>query len=185
MAYTVLALVIYGLGTRLLPFFGREKIIYSIFLLVPLVTTIWLLGANHFVQTISTISISASFLRMRSDNNDTVSENRLWYIYYFFFLIYLGWSITALTQDSISEQQIIVILLIIFALIWLVFYIAGKKFDHTQHRTIGSILLLAIIGRIFVVELWQLSLIMKIVVCLVIGTLMIGSEFIGNKKKEV
>ena len=182
LSYTILALLIYGVGTRMWWFFGRAKMIYSLFLVVPLVTSIGLLDATNFIQTLSTIILSASFLWMRVDNNKVVSQNRLWYVYYFFFLLSLGTSIVSFSQDIIQYQEIVVILLIAFSALWLVFYIAGKKYNHMQHRIIWTVLLLAVIARIFFVELWLLSLVMKIVVCLVIGTLMIVSWFVGNKK---
>jgi hypothetical protein len=38
---------------------------------------------------------------------------------------------------------------------------------------------------VMIVELWHMTLIMRIITCLVIGWLLVASGFIGNKKKEV
>jgi hypothetical protein len=52
------------------------------------------------------------------------------------------------------------------------------------YRTIGGILLGGVVGRLLLVDIWQMALAGKIITFFVIGTLLISTAFIGKGKKQ-
>jgi hypothetical protein len=60
-------------------------------------------------------------------------------------------------------------MLIIFTMIGIGFYIYGKLHTNTQHSRIGTAIIIGVIARVMIVELWQMTLIMRIITCLAIG----------------
>lgn len=88
-------------------------------------------------------------------------------------------------RDTTDADTAIVAMLIIFIIIGIGFYIYGKLHSNKQYSHIGTAIILSVIARVLIVELWQMTLIMRIITCIVIGGLLVASGFVWNKKKEV
>lgn len=69
----------------------------------------------------------------------------------------------------------IVTLLVVFAIIGLWYYSYGKTRDHDLYRSIGTIILAVVVGRLLMVELRTMTLLTRIIVLLMIGGLMLVS----------
>lgn len=186
LSYTVLSMLIYLCGTRLLDFYGTSKLKYSWFMIVPILSSLMLLRWwDAFMLILTNLLLTISLFWLKFDNEDEESDAIMWYIFYGFSLLYfwIFWFVSA--REFSDSASAIVIMLIVFTIIWIIFYIHGKKQNSTQYRNIWAAIILWVIGRVLVVELRQMSLIMRIITCLIIGGLLVASGFIGNKKKDI
>ena len=87
------------------------------------------------------------------------------------------WLFVRKIADMYTEQAMIWTL-IIYTIIWLYFFIT----HHSQEqKNIWTAIILWVILRIFTVELWTMSLIAKIITCLIVWALLISSWFINKK----
>lgn len=186
LSYTILSMLIYLCGTRLLDFYGTSKLQYSWFMVVPILTSLMLLWWwEAFTIILTNLLLTISLFWLKFDNYDGESDATMWYVFYGFSLLYfwIFWFVSA--REFSNSASAIVIMLIIFTIIWIIFYVHGKKQDSKQHRNIGAAIILWVIARVLIVELRQMSLIMRIITCLIIGGLLVASGFIGNKKKDI
>ncbi len=183
LSYTILSMFFYLVGTRYDKTFGDNKILYTSIIIVPLLVSIWLFDLNNnFVVILSSLILSISLLWLRFDN--ATANNLFGYIFYAFGLFYFRnfWYVSSKHLTNNASLSI-AIMLIVFTIIWIVFYIYGKIHENKEYSNIWAAVIIWVTGRVLVVELRNMSLIMRIATCLAIGWLLIGSWFIGNKKK--
>jgi hypothetical protein len=182
--WTVISMLLYLYGTRINLFMGTFKYLYWLFFIIPIVSLVYVGQANVFISTLSFLLLSASSLFMQFDAPKKCSNTILWmiYVYYLFCFLFLWLGVYSTSSVYLEYQTSILILLILFSLIGLSCYIVGKYCHNNEYRTVGTVLLLAVVIRLLTVELWMMSMMMRIIVCLLIWVMMIGSGFVGNKK---
>lgn len=84
-----------------------------------------------------------------------------------------------------SDDFATLIALAIYTIIGLAIYIRGRAGEDKSLRIYGSALIVFVVGRLLLVEVWNMNLSGRIVTFFVIGTLLMSTAFIGRKKKEV
>lgn len=183
--YTALSMLIYFVGSRVRNAWSMNKLYYSWFMIVPMIASISLLdNSNTFITTLSQIIVSISLLWLRLDNEDHPAMSTWWYLYYFFGLLYFWLFGFGVVRNMADADTAIVAMLIVFIMIGIWFYIYGKLHSNKQYSHIGTAIIIGVIARVLIVELRQMTLIMRIITCLAIGWLLVASGFIGNKGKE-
>ena len=92
------------------------------------------------------------------------------------FVIIMIWVILHLAMGQ--EYFASMISLIIYTIIGMIFYVKGRKMDHVLYKIIGGLFSGLVIGRLLLVEFWQMDMVLKIITFFVIGTLLITTAFI-------
>ncbi len=75
--------------------------------------------------------------------------------------------------------------LITYTLIGLVCYFIGARGERRGLRAYGGALLAFVVGRLLVVDVWQMELTGRIATFFIIGILLMGTAFFGKKKEPV
>src|SRR3989344_1864860 len=73
--------------------------------------------------------------------------------------------------------------LVIYTLIGLIAYFFGMKQEWRTLRFYGGILLGFVVGRMILVEVWNMELTGRIITFFIIGTLLVSTAFLGRKKE--
>lgn len=84
-----------------------------------------------------------------------------------------------------GAQIAILVSLTIYTIIGLSCYIFGKTDDRSVFKSYGLFLLVLVIARLLLVDIWNMDAIMKVVTFSIIGVMFIATSFIGNDKKEL
>src|SRR3989344_4837118 len=73
--------------------------------------------------------------------------------------------------------------LVIYTLIGLIAYFFGMKQEWRTLRFYGGILIGFVVGRMILVEVWNMELTGRIITFFIIGTLLVSTAFLGRKKE--
>jgi len=101
-----------------------------------------------------------------------------------FYLYALIW----LTLMSIYSHAVAVtISLAIYTIIGIASYFFGKFEDRIVYRNYGAAMILFVVGRLILIDVWEMELAVRIVAFIFIGVLLVATAFIvkGNKKPEL
>ncbi len=186
-SYTLLWMMLYLIHTRYVTNAWTNNLLYASYMAIPIMTSIWLntLTVNNEITTIlSSLLLSISLFRIIGDNKDNPEIKSFWYVIYTFMFLYFWIFSYNSSKLMTSPQNAIVILLIIFAFIGVTMYILWKRNNNLQYRTIGAAIIIWVILRVLWVELRKMSIIMRIITCLVIWSMLVWSGFLGNKPKD-
>lgn len=96
---------------------------------------------------------------------------------YIYELWWLTWH-AALTDDD----QAIFLSLLLYTLVGLITYIYGRLRELKLLRLYGSALLLFVVGRLLVIDVWKLALVGRIVTFFAIGVLLASTAFLGRHR---
>ncbi|NCS99219.1 DUF2339 domain-containing protein [Candidatus Parcubacteria bacterium] len=99
------------------------------------------------------------------------------------FLYGLIW--TALTSFYDGAQIAILISLTIYTIIGLACYIFGKIESRIVFKSYGAFLLVLVIARLLLVDIWNMDAIMKVATFSIIGIMFIATSFIKSEKREL
>ncbi len=84
-----------------------------------------------------------------------------------------------------SPDTATMIALLVYTVIGIAAYVRGFAETNKGMRMYGGVLLMLVVGRLLLVDVWQMELTGKILTFLLIGTLLMSTAFLGRKKKEV
>jgi uncharacterized membrane protein len=98
--------------------------------------------------------------------------------------MYYGGETGYYVPDVSAYGRATMLSLIIYTLIGLILFIAGKRRGRTAFVWGGGILLGLVVGRLLLVEVWQMELVIRILTFVVIGILLISTAFIRKQRKE-
>ena len=87
----------------------------------------------------------------------------------------------ALPEDP---DTAVMIALSIYTIIGIAAYLEGFKFESKALRIYGGALLLSVVGRLLVVDVWQMELTGRIITFFLIGTLLMSTAFLSHFKKR-
>ena len=96
---------------------------------------------------------------------------------YFWVLVWRSVEALFSYYDSMSTT----VSLVIFTIAGLSLYIAGKVRNSSGAVLYGSTLSLFVIAHLLLIDVWNMDLFGKVVTFLIVGALLMGSAFIGNK----
>ena len=72
--------------------------------------------------------------------------------------------------------------LIVYTIIGLIAYFFGMKHEWRTLKFYGGLMLGFVVGRMMLVEVWNMELTGKIITFFIIGTLLVSTAFLGRKK---
>ena len=74
--------------------------------------------------------------------------------------------------------------LVVYTLIGLICYFYGLANKKNNLRLYGGALIGFVVGRLLLVEVWRMELTGRIVTFFLIGALLVGTAFLGKKKRD-
>ena len=78
----------------------------------------------------------------------------------------------------------VMIALAVYTVLGIAAYLRGSVQVNMGLRAYGAALLIFVVGRLFVVDVWQMELTGRIITFFLIGTLLMSTAFLGRKKRE-
>jgi hypothetical protein len=91
------------------------------------------------------------------------------------------WFVTHLFFSSYDVATFIS--LVIYTIIGLSFYVMGAKINYQPYRIVGGMLFALVIGRVLLVEFWEMEMVVRMITALVLGGLLISTAFIKSNNK--
>jgi len=82
-----------------------------------------------------------------------------------------------------NDDQAVMFALFIYTVIGLITYIYGRVHNIKGFSVYGGVLLGFVVGRLLLVDVWKMELSGRIITFFIIGSLLIGTAFIGRSKK--
>ena len=83
-----------------------------------------------------------------------------------------------------TAAMAVFVALTIYTLFGIGFYIEGTRSDHSAYKAAAAVLLAIVLFRLFLVEFWQMSIVVKIITFFVIGGLFVSTAFLATRKKD-
>lgn len=99
--------------------------------------------------------------------------------------IYLYGLLWVATMSVYDEAVAVMISLAVYTVIGIMSYFFGKRNDRVVYRNYGAVLLILVVARLLLVDVWEMELAVRIVTFIVIGILFVSTAFIANKNKSV
>jgi len=192
-AYTIEAFIL----TVLTHYFTHDSSLtkrVSMIYLIPIILSVqsidavvWSSGVIHrdfFVLLVLMLSLLFTSLWVLADSEKKDTDGNMasaWLIGASIYLYILIWQSTHAAIDNGDTATMIS--LIIYTLFGLFIYFYGKLHDHHLARRYGGILLGLVIARLFLVDIWNMELVGKIITFFLVGGLLMSTAFIGKDKK--
>jgi uncharacterized membrane protein len=98
---------------------------------------------------------------------------------YAYVLIWLSFH-AALANDDTA----VMFSLAIFTVIGIASYVYGVTFDRRVPRTYGGALLVGVVARLLLVDVWEMAIAGRIATFFLIGTLLMSTAFLGRKRGQ-
>lgn len=105
----------------------------------------------------------------------------LYYVASFYACAYVWLSTHALWYDDLAT----ILSLALYTVAGVVTYIQGALVERRPLKRFGSIMLILVIIRLVLIDVWQMPLAPRIVTFILIGILLVSTSFIGRKKIAV
>lgn len=90
----------------------------------------------------------------------------------------------ALRAGLANNDVAVFISLVVYTIVGLITYIYGSWHEKKVFRVYGGALLGFVVGRLLIVDVWQMALTQRIITFFVVGTMLISTAFIGRKKPD-
>lgn len=152
-----------------------------------LISSSWNDGVIHgdffalLTLTVSLLGVG-SFLHATSKEDDdpnlvfTLAGAGVLYILFLIWLVF-----HALFENDIGTM----ISLIVYTILGLIAFVKGRISDNTLLKYGGGTLIGFVVGRLLLIEVWDMELTGRIITFFVIGVLLVMTAFIGRKKNNV
>ncbi len=99
--------------------------------------------------------------------------------------MYLYGLLWVATMSVYDAAVAVMISLAVYTVIGIMSYFFGKRNDRVVYRNYGAALLILVVVRLLLVDVWEMDLAVRIVTFIVIGILFVSTAFIANKNKSV
>ena len=99
---------------------------------------------------------------------------------YFYILLWL--SLRAAFQD---DNIAVTISLVVYTIIGLIAYFYGLLNDKKSLRLYGGVLIMFVVGRLLLIDVWKMEIAGRIITFFLIGALLVSTAFLGKKKKKL
>lgn len=133
--------------------------------------------------TLVALGVFFSVMKLKHANGER-SETPLWLIIagsiYCYIIIWLS-----LHAALKSDDTAVMFSLLIYTIFGLVTYFRGRTADSKGLRYYGGTLLLFVVGRLLLVDVWQMDITGKIITFFAVGALLLSTAFIGRKKNNL
>ena len=136
------------------------------------------------ILSITFFSLAATFRKpaLLANSEETKSGNSALFVFgsiYAYVLLWLSLH-AALPQ---SPDLAVMISLLVYTVIGIYAYLSGVAKDDKAIRAYGGVLLAFVVGRLLIIDVWQMELTGKIITFFIIGALLMSTAFLGRKKK--
>src|SRR3989344_5627225 len=136
------------------------------------------------ILSITFFSLAATFRKpaLLANSEETKSGNSALFVFgsiYAYVLLWLSLH-AALPQ---SPDLAVMISLLVYTVIGIYAYLSGVAKDNKAIRAYGGVLLAFVVGRLLIIDVWQMELTGKIITFFIIGALLMSTAFLGRKKK--
>jgi uncharacterized membrane protein len=78
----------------------------------------------------------------------------------------------------------VIVSLAVYTVVGIAAYLVGTFGSRNTVKYFGAVVLVLVIARLLIVDIWQMPLAPRIVVFIVIGILLVSTAFIGRKKPQ-
>ncbi|MEY2640906.1 MAG: hypothetical protein RL150_299 [Candidatus Parcubacteria bacterium] len=173
--------------TKSLPHTARLSVVMVVPVLAAfgsLFASSWYNGVAHqdgAVVLLTTIMLLAvgGFLAARYVPGTTASAVRTAYIWNLSAAAFYGFAYVWLATHALFTDDVATMIsLALYTIIGLVTYLRGRTTEQRALKTFGFIVLLLVIIRLLIIDVWQMPLALRIVTFLVIGILLVSTTFI-------
>jgi hypothetical protein len=143
-------------------------------------------GVTFSMMLLMAVSLIGTGLFFRDLALATNSEvNRQWYatlvITGSLYVLLILWRFC--TEILFPHQSFgVMCVLVLYTMIAIAAYVLGTSRDIKAYRLYGACLIAFVLGRLFLVELWQMEMVARIICFITIGTLMMATAFMMRKK---
>ena len=131
--------------------------------------------------TLLALGIFFGSMRLKHANGES-SKMPIWLMatgsIYGYILVWLSLHATLKSDDTA-----VMLSLLVYTIIGLVTYFKGRVGDDKTFRYYGGTLLLFVVGRLLLVDVWDMEITGKIVTFFAVGALLMSTAFFGRKKK--
>ncbi|MDO8574580.1 MAG: DUF2339 domain-containing protein [bacterium] len=90
----------------------------------------------------------------------------------------------SLHAKIVNNDTAAMIALVTYTIIGVITYFYGRTNSQKLVRLYGGIMLGFVVGRLLIIDIWNMAIAGKIITFFLIGALLMGTAFIGRKKKE-
>ncbi len=111
-----------------------------------------------------------------------VAIARIFWLIFGFCMILLVWIGAHIVIDNFNVAT--AVSLIIYTLVGVKFYVNGINNHYLPYRIVGGILLVIVVGRLFLIEFWEMSIIVRIITFFVVGVLFISASFFVKSRNN-
>lgn len=153
-------------------------------------SSVWRTSVFHkdfvvlFLLAVTLIGIGAFFWQIRKKANvsdPSLISSTLLVIgsLYAYVLLWLS-----LHATFVNDDTAVTISLAVYTITGLIMYFYGRANENKAIRLYGALLLGFVVGRLLVVDVWDMELTGRIVTFFLIGALLMSTAFIGRKKDK-
>ncbi|MBI5732844.1 DUF2339 domain-containing protein, partial [Candidatus Jorgensenbacteria bacterium] len=138
-----------------------------------------------FVMALMLLGLGIYFLRRVKESGDKESSQiNAAFIYagsiYVYILLWL--SLHALL---INDDTAVMMSLVFYTIVGIITYFYGRKNNKRGFRIYGGLLLGFVVARLLFIDVWRMELTGRITTFFLIGALLVGTAFLGRKKKTL
>lgn len=136
-----------------------------------------------FTLTLSFLLLGYFFLQARRQTGGGTNDNVVLHQFYLVVGSVYGYLLLWLALHEVNPPDTAtMIALTCYTLIGLATYLHGRMHDLRPFRIYGGVLLGFVVCRLFLVEVWNMELIGRIITFVLIGTLLMSTAFLGRKR---
>jgi hypothetical protein len=84
-----------------------------------------------------------------------------------------------------SDDAATTISLVIFTILGLSTFVYGRAQQHVHYKYAGGLLLAFVVGRLLLIDVWDMPLLERFITFFMVGVLLISTAFYGRKKTDV
>ncbi|MCX6703455.1 MAG: DUF2339 domain-containing protein [Candidatus Zambryskibacteria bacterium] len=167
--------------------FGLLLIAPGLMSLPSLVSSKWDQGVLHsdfaVLLILALVSVAVGYLYsfFKEQNSKELQLHQFMFIvgtFYVYAIIWLSAHALAANDDSA-----VFVSLLTFTLIGLTTHFIGLFKDNSVLKNYGKFLLILVVGRLLLVDVWKMELALRVVTFIVLGIMFMSTAFIGKKKE--
>lgn len=83
-----------------------------------------------------------------------------------------------------NDNTAVMISLVVYTIVGLTTYFYGRVNDAKQFLTYGGALLAFVVGRLLLVDVWQMELTWRIITFFLVGALLVSTAFVGRSRHQ-
>jgi len=153
----------------------------SIFALQHVISPAWQTGVIHtdffatVIVTVALVIVGIKLLFGGADDEKTKTIALALLIVGGAYVLTLIWLVF---HGVMADGPATTFSLVTYTILGLIFYVSGRKDSNKSLTTVGILLIVGVVGRLLLIDVWNLQLEQRIIVFFVIGVLLLSTAFI-------